>query len=138
VEESPIQQLLSAVDRLDVEGTIALLTPDCQLLSVDGRRASGLVQIRELLSQFYADLRTTSHKVVAEWQNGDTWIAELDAAYELRNWLRIEGVPRAVFLRQASEGIGDVRFYGAHEQPIAEAGVDPEMMRLGGRWIPPL
>jgi hypothetical protein len=65
-------------------------------------------------------------------------MAELEAEYELRNWLRIDGVPRALFLRRTGEGITDARFYGAHERPIMEDGGDPEMMRLGGRWIPPL
>jgi hypothetical protein len=138
VEESPVQQLLSAIDRLDLEAAVALMTSDCRLLSVDGRRAHGVTQVRDLLADFFSGLRSTSHKVVAEWHQAETWMAELEAEYELRNWLRIDGVPRALFLRRTGEGITDARFYGAHERPIMEDGGDPEMMRLGGRWIPPL
>jgi hypothetical protein len=138
VDDSPIQQLLSAIDRLDVEATTALFASDSRLLSVDGQRASGPEQIRAFLSDLFAGLRSTSHKVIGGWHDGDTWIAEIEAAYELRNWLRVDAVPRAVFLRRTDDGIADARFYGAHERSILDEAGDPESMRLGGRRIPPL
>jgi hypothetical protein len=138
VNESPIERLLLALDLLDVEATVALMTADCQVLLVDGQRAAGRDSFRDVLTDFFGGLRSTSHKVISEWHEDETWIAEVEASYELRNWLRIEGVPRAMFLRHSSDGIRDARFYGANERPITDEGQDQQMMRIGGRRIPPL
>ena len=138
MDHSPIERLFSAVDRLDVDGTVALLTDDCRMLLVDGQRADGRESIRTVLGDFFGGLRSTSHKVISEWHEGDTWIAEVEANYELRNWLRVEGIPRAVFLRLSGDAVSDARFYGANERSITDRGGDPETMRIGGHWIAPL
>jgi hypothetical protein len=138
VDRSPIQRLLSAVDRLDIGGVLAHFAKECRLLTVDGKRAVGPEGVREVMTDFFGGLRSTSHKVTAEWHLGDTWMAEIEASYELRNWLRIEGLPRAAFLRLTSDGISDARFYGAHEQSIGDHGSEQHMVQVGRRWIPQL
>ncbi|HEX6395018.1 MAG TPA: nuclear transport factor 2 family protein [Acidimicrobiales bacterium] len=138
MDQSPIERILSAVDRLDVDGAVATLTDDCRMMLVDGQRVAGRDHVRTVLADFFGGLRSTSHKVISEWHEGDTWIAEMEASYELRNWLLVERVPRAMFLRHTSDGVSDIRFYGAHERSIIDRGGDPDAMRIGGRWIPPL
>jgi hypothetical protein len=138
VSESPIEQLLGAIDKRDVEGAMALMAPDCKLLVVDGRRAEGEAAARALFTEFVATVRSTTHTVTAQWHQDDVWIAEVEAAYELIDWLKISALPRACVLRQGPEGVVELHFYGAHERPLSDHRTGGEGMRIGGRWIPPL
>jgi SnoaL-like domain len=137
VTQSPIEQLLGAIDKLDVEASIALMAPDCRLLIVDGRRAEGTAAARELFNDFVAAVRSASHTITAQWHQDDVWIAEVEATYELRDRLKIDALPRACVLREGPDGIADLHIYGADERPLGDPTVE-EPMRLGGRWIPSL
>ncbi|MCW3018335.1 MAG: hypothetical protein JWN10_643 [Solirubrobacterales bacterium] len=136
--ESPIEQLLRAIDALDVEAIVALAAPDVRLLTVDGRRAAGTAGMRALLSDFLASLRSSTHRITAHWHPDEVWIAEVDATYELKDMTRIGVLPRAFIVRAGPEGLRDVRVYGAHERPLTELSAGQHEMRLGGHWIPPL
>ncbi len=136
--EEPIEQLLLAIDALDVEGVLALAAPDVRLLTVDGRRSAGTAGMRELLTDFLASLRSSSHRITAQWHDDDIWIAEVDATYELRDLTRLGVLPRAFIVRAGPDGLSDVRVYGAHERPLGELSSREHEMRLGGHWIPPL
>jgi SnoaL-like domain len=139
VNESPIERLLAAIDSLDVEAVMALLAPEARLLATDGRRAEGTDQMRELVTESFAELRSTTHEITAQWHVDDARIAEIDARYELRDFLRVGALPRAVVLRDGPAGIADLRFYGAHEHPVSEHDTGEEWGTLvRGRWIPPL
>jgi SnoaL-like domain len=138
VTESPIDQLLGAIDELDVEAAMALSAPDCRLLTADGRRAEGTEAVRELLTDFLAAMRSTTHRITAQWHQQNVWIAEVEATYELEDLLKIGALPRAFVLREGPDGFVDLHVYGAHERPLTEHRSDEEEMRLGGRWIPPL
>jgi SnoaL-like domain len=138
VSDSPIEQLLAAIDGLDVDATMALMAPDVRLLAVDGRRGEGTEAVRKLLTDFISTLRTTSHRITAQWHEDEAWIAEVEANYELRDYLQLNGLPRAFVLRVGPEGITDFRAYGAHEQPLTDHRTGEEGMWVGGRWVPPL
>ena len=140
MSDSPIAELLAAIDRLDVEAAGALFASDGSLLTADGRRAHGLEAVRELLRDVLAELRSTSHKVTAEWhwQDGDVWIAEVDANYELQDWLQTGPLPRALVLRNGPNGIADLRVYGAHEKTLGDHDRGEGGLWVGERWIPPL
>jgi hypothetical protein len=138
VRESPIDQLLGAVDRRDVEAAIALMAPDCRLLAVDGRRAEGVEAVRALLTDYLAAVRSSTHRITAQWHQDNVWIAEAEGDYELQDRLRITARPRAFVVYNGPDGLNDVRAYGAHEQPLAEHATGEEGMRIGGHWIPPL
>jgi hypothetical protein len=138
VSESPIEQLLAAIDRLDADAAIALAAPDARMLSADGRRAQGADAIRELITTFLQSLRATTHRITAQWHVDNVWIAEVEGTYELQDWLQTEPLPRAIVVRMAPDGIADLRVYGAHEQPLTEHRTGEEGMWVGGRWIPPL
>jgi ketosteroid isomerase-like protein len=136
--DSPIAQLLAAVDKLDVEAATALFTPDARLLTADGRQAAGIEDVRQLLGDVLGGLRSTSHQITAEWHEADTWIAEVSATYELEDWLQTSPLPRAIVLRQGPDGIVDLRIYGAHERQLADHGQSGLATFVRGRWIPPL
>jgi SnoaL-like domain len=135
---SPIDRLLAAIDKLDVDAVTALFAPDARLLTADGRRAEGIEPVRQLLADFVATLRSTKHRVTAQWHPDDVWIAEVEASYELRDWLLIPAVPRAIVLRDGPDGIADLRMYGAHEHPVSEHRTGEEGIGIGSRWVPPL
>jgi SnoaL-like domain len=136
--KSPIERLVAAFDALDVEGVMALVAPDAEMRTADGRRAEGRQAVRDLVGSFIADLRSTSHRITAEWHQDDVWIAEIDASYELRDWLRLSSLPRAFILEQGPDGIRKLRVYGEHERPLTEHRTGEEGMVIGDRWIPPL
>ncbi len=136
--ESPIEQLLVAFDALDVEGVMAQVAPDAEVLTADGRRAAGTQAVRDLITRLIADLRSTSHRITAEWHQDDTWIAEIDASYELRDWLQLNSLPRVFIIESGPDGIHKLRVYGAHERPLTEHRTGEEGMVIGDRWIPPL
>ena len=136
--QSPIEQLLAAFDRLDIDGLTALLAPDVRMLLADGSRATGAGPARELLTSFIGQLRSTTHHITAQWHQDDTWIAEVDSSYELRDYLRLTSLPRAFVLRANSTGIYEMHVYGAHEHALTEHRTGEEGMWVGGRWIPPL
>ena len=138
MSESPIERLLSAFDSLELDRVMALWAPDGELLIADGRRASGTEEVRRLLESFAAGLRSSSHRILAQWHQEDAWVAEVESSYELRDWLRLEGLPRAFVAREADDGIRSLHVYGAHEHPITEHRTGEEGMWLGDRWIPPL
>jgi hypothetical protein len=138
VNESPIEQLVAALDRLDVDAVMVLLAPDARLLAADGRRGEGTRAVREMLDEFLAALRSTRHRITAQWHVDGVWIAEVDASYELQDWLQLNDLPRAFVVRMGTDGIADVRVYGAHERPLGEHRTGEEGMWFGTRWIPPL
>jgi hypothetical protein len=138
VKGSPVSRLLGAIDKLDVDGVLALASADCQLMTVDGRRASGAAQMRQLLGAFISSLRSTSHRITSEWHVDDVWIAEVDASYELRDWLQMTDLPRVFVLRDSPDGLVDIRVYGAREKPLANHRTGDEPSRVGGRWLLPL
>lgn len=138
MSDSPIEQLLDAVDRHDAEGVVALAAPDIRMLVVDGRRAEGADALRELMVEFLGSLRRTEHRITAQWHVGDVWIAEVDATYELQDYLELKDLPRAFVVRTGPDGIAEMRVYGAHEHPLSEHRTGDEGMWIGGRWVPPL
>jgi hypothetical protein len=138
VDASPIARLLVALDRLDIDAAMAMFAPDGRLLTVDGQRAEGIDAVRDLLTAFLANLRSTAHRITAHWHEGDVWIAEVLADYELQDWLKITARPRAFILRDGPDGIVDLRVYGAHEQSFAERPNPEAGTWMGDRWIPPL
>lgn len=136
--ESPIERLLRVFDALDVEGVMAQVAPDGEVVTADGRRAQGTPAVRDLVARFIGDLRSTSHRITAQWHEDDTWIAEVDASYELRDWLRLNSLGRVFILENGPEGIRSLRVYGEHERPLTEHRTGEEGMVIGDRWIPPL
>jgi len=138
VSDSPIEKLLEALDNLDPDAALALLAPDCRFLTADGRRAVGSEAVRELLQEFLATLRSTRHQITAGWHVDNVWIAEVQADYELQDWLELKALPRAFVLRGGPDGITDLRVYGAHERQLGEHRTGEDGMRIGDRLIPPL
>lgn len=138
MNESPIEQLLSAFDRLDLDAAMSLVAPGVQALIADGRRAEGSEAVRELMASVIGTLRSTSHRITAQWHQGDAWIAEVQASYELSDWLELKALPRAFVVRQGADGITELHVYGAHEHPLSEHRAGNEGLRVGERWIPPL
>ena len=138
MSQSPIDQLLGAIDKLDVEATMALFAPDIRLLAADGGRAAGTDAVRELLTDFLGELRSATHEVTAQWHEDDVWIAEVEGTYELKDRLRIGALPRAFILRDGPRGIADLRVYGAHERSLGERAGSEGRMRIGGQWMPAL
>jgi hypothetical protein len=138
VSESPIERFLKAIDELDVDGAMAVMAPGARLLAVDGRREDGTEAVRSVVAELLSALRSTEHRVSAQWHVDSVWIAEVEATYELRDWLKLNALPRAFVARMAPEGIADLRVYGAHERPLTEHRTGEEGMWVGGRWVPPL
>jgi SnoaL-like domain len=132
VTDSPIDQLLRAIDRLDVEAVMALMAPECRLLTVDGRRAEGTAAARELLTDFLARLRSSTHRITDQWHLDNVWIAEVEATYELRDSLEMSALPRAFVARDGPDGLVDLHVYGAHERPLADHRTGDEGIRIGG------
>jgi hypothetical protein len=126
------------MDRLDADAVIALLAPHARFLAVDGRRAEGKAAARDLLTRFLGMLRSTTHRITAQWHVDDVWIAEMEASYVLQDWLEINALPRAFVLRDGPEGITYVHAYGAHEHALSEHRTGDEGLWIRGRWIPPL
>jgi hypothetical protein len=135
---SPMEQLLDVMDRCDVEGLVDLFAPSGRLMTADGRHAEGADAVRALLTEFFGALRSTTHKATAQWQQDNVWMAEIEASYELRDWLQMKGLPRVFVLREGPQGIDDLRVYGAHEHALTEHRTGEEGMWVGSRWIPPL
>src|SRR5438132_3225433 len=52
VSESPIEQLLRAIDELDVDAAMALVAPDVRFLAADGRRGEGAEAARKFITDF--------------------------------------------------------------------------------------
>ena len=138
MNDSPIEHLLKAIDELNVDGAMALMAPDVRFLAVDGRRGEGKEALRELITYFISTLRSTSHRITAQWHQDDVWIAEGEGTYELRDYLQLNALPRAFVVRVGPGGIADFRAYGAHEHPLTEHRTGEEGMWVGGRWVPPL
>jgi len=138
MSESPLGQLLRAIDQLDLEAAMALAAPEARLLTVDGRRAEGRAATRELLGEFLAALRSSTHQLTAEWHVENVWIAEMQASYELEDRALLGPFRRAFILRDGPAGFVDLHAYGAHERPLTDRPSGEREMRLGGHWIPPL
>jgi hypothetical protein len=117
---------------------MAQLAPDPRILVADGRRAEGTEAAHALLTEFLGALRNTEHRITAQWHVEGVWIAELEASYELQDFLELNALPRVFILRMEAEGIAELRAYGAHEQPLTDHRTGEEGMWVGTRWIPPL
>ncbi len=112
--------------------------PDCHFATVDGRHAEGRDAVRQLLGAFLSTLRSTHHQIISQWHQDDAWIAEIEADYELQDRTRIDGRLRAFVLRTGTDGIREVRVYGANERPLTDHRTGYVPARLGGRLILPL
>jgi hypothetical protein len=134
---SPLDEFLGALDALDADAAMAVMAPDCRLLTVHGRRAEGAEAVRALLGDFLAALHSTSHRVTAQWHVDGVWIAEVDACYELKDRVRIGDLPRAFVARAGPDGLTDVRVYGAHEGRLDDDRSGQGLM-FAGHWMPPL
>lgn len=130
--------MLAAVDKLDADAVMSLLGPQPRFLAADGRRAAGTDAVRELLGAFLATLRSTAHRITAQWHQGNVWIAEVEADYELQDWLELKALQRVFIARTDQSRVADIRVYGAHEHPLTEHPTGEEGMWIGTRWIPPL
>lgn len=130
--------MLEAVDKLDVDAASAMFSTDAQLLTADGRRAAGIDAVRDLIADYLSVLRSSSHRVTAVWHEDNVWIAEVEADYELRDYLELKALPRAFFIRDGPQGISQMHVYGAHEHPLADHPSGEGGMWIGERWIPPL
>src|SRR5207249_1388037 len=111
---SALEQLLAAIDGLDVEAVMALVGPEPRFLAADGRRAAGAREVRGLVTELLGALRATTHRITAQWHLDDVWIAEIEADYELQDFLEFKALPRVFILRTAEGRILDLRVYGAH------------------------
>ena len=138
MSQSPIEEFLDALDRLELDAIMALMARDVRVLVVDGRRAEGTDAVRQLLADFLGQLRATTHRITAQWHEDDVWIAEVDASYELRDWLQPNGLPRAFILRAGTDGVSELKAYGAHEHQLSNHPTGGKAMWIGGRWVPPL
>jgi hypothetical protein len=138
VEQSPLVDLLAAIDKLDIDQVMDLCAPDCRLMAVDGRQAEGRRATRQLLVDFLDQIRSTTHQITAQWHQGDVWFAEVLATYELKDWLKTEGLRRAFVIRVGPDGICDVRVYGANERELSDHRSGEEPFRIGGRLVLPL
>lgn len=137
--ESPVADVLAAIDALDIDAFTSMFAPVGKLMTADGRVANDRAQVQHLIREFVSDLRATTHRVTAEWHpEPDLWIAELDATYELNNYAQLGPYPRAMFLRKAPDGIHDLRFYGLHERPLTDSTRAYQEVYGGGRWLPTL
>ncbi len=136
--QSPIAQLLAAIDKLDLDSVVSLLGPEIKVLSADGRRSKGTEAVQELLSGFLSELRSTTHRITDQWHIDDVWIAEVDATYELQDWLQLTDLPRIFVVRMSADGIAELRTYGAHERPLTDHRTGEEGTWIGSRWVPPL
>lgn len=117
---------------------MALMERNARFLAADGSRAEGEEAVRGVLTTFLATIRSTRHRITAQWHIDNVWIAEVDGDYELQDYLQLDALPRAFVLREGPDGIADLRVYGAHERPLAEHRTGEEGMWIGERWIPPL
>ena len=138
MKESALEQLLAAIDGLDVEAVMALVGPEPRFLAADGRRAAGAGAVRALVTELLGALRATTHRITAEWHLDDVWIAEVEADYELQDFLELNALPRVFILRTAEGLILDIRVYGAHEHLLTDHRTGEEGMWIGTRWVPPL
>ena len=138
VSQSPIEEFLDAVDRLELDAIMALMAPDVRLLVVDGRRAEGTDAVRQLFADFLGQLRATTHRITAQWHEDDVWIAEVEAGYELRDWLQLNGLACAFILRVGPDGVSELKAYGAHEHQLSDHPTGGKAMWVGGWWVPPL
>lgn len=117
---------------------MGLMAPDARVLVADGRRAEGTQAVRQLFADFLGQLRSTTHRITAQWHEDDVWIAEVDASYELRDWLQLNALPRAFIVRAGPDGVSELRAYGAHEHLLSDHPTGEEGMWVGGRLVPPL
>jgi SnoaL-like domain len=138
VTQSPIEEFLDAVDRLELDAIMALMAPDVRVLVVDGRRAEGTDAVRQLFADFLGQLRATKHRITAQWHEDEVWIAEVDASYELRDWLQLTRLPRAFIVRAGPDGVSELNAYGAHEHQLSDHPTGGSAIWVGGRWVPPL
>jgi hypothetical protein len=130
--------VLRTVGQLDAPAAAALFAPDGRLLTADGRRAEGTEAVRELLTDFFSDLRMIESRITDQWRQGDVWIAEVQTTYELSDYSQKGPLPRAMVLRNGPDGVVDMRVYGAHERPLADRPAAEEGMWIREKWIPPL
>jgi hypothetical protein len=138
VTNSPLGALIAALARRDLDAAMALCSSDCRLATADGRRAEGRAGVGSLLASFFSDVRAATYEVTAEWHQDNVWFAEVLANYEMQDWLRLEGLPRAFVVRTDDAGICDIRVYGAHERRLADHRSGAETYRLGGQLLLPL
>jgi SnoaL-like domain len=134
-----MQEILRALDALDLDGAVALFAPDASLTTAFGDAAEGRDRVRDVLGEFLGELRATHHEITAQWHPEDeVWIAEMSATYELSDYSRRGPYQRAIILRAGDAGIVEMRIYGAHELRLPEAGRQYAEVRAAGGWLPTL
>jgi len=102
--------------------------------------------MRAVMTDFLDRLRSTQHRITAEWHQDDVWIAEVEASYELRDWLALNRLPRMFLLRVGPEGEDAHALVGAglggvgqrenvvDDDGAADEGVDSAVIGVGA-WL---
>lgn len=117
---------------------MSMFAPNPSVMTPFGAEATGYEQVREALSEFFGELRTTEHLIAAEWNpEPGVWVAELSATYELQDYSRRGPYRRAVVVRAGDDGVTQLRIYGSHELPLLETGEYQEVRGPHG-WLPTL
>jgi hypothetical protein len=140
---TPLERFLDEFDRLDADACAAVFAPDGRLRFADGRVEHGTAAIRAALRGYFADLRSTDHRMEALWHVESAWIAEVDANYVLADHSLHGPVSKVFVARMRADLIDDLRVYAAGEPSFHEAAVRHELESgrgtfVGGRWMPPL
>jgi ketosteroid isomerase-like protein len=140
---SPLERFLRVFDRLDPDACAELFAADGRLRFADGRVEQGRAPVRECLRSYFADLRSTEHRVIEPWHLDRVCICEVEARYVLADASRLGPVSKVFVARTRDGAIEDLRVYAAGEPSFHEALMRHENERLRGdlvrgRWIPPL
>lgn len=139
VADSLIQELLKALDALDLDAATSLFSSDAELVTTYGQHGRGADQVRSLLGELLGELRATKHTVTSEWNpEPGVSLAEMTATYELKDFSERGPYRRAAILRSANGRIEQLAIYGTHELPLPEAERSYTEVRGPHGWLPTL
>jgi hypothetical protein len=140
---TPLERFLGGFDRLDADACAAMFARDGRLRFADGSVEEGTAAVRAALRSYFADLRSTEHRIRAQWHVESTWIGEVDSNYVLADHSLHGPVSKVFVARMYADAIEDLRVYAAGEPSFHEAAARHEResgrgILVGGRWTPPL
>jgi ketosteroid isomerase-like protein len=98
------------VDRMDAKAFASHLTDDCVLRFGNADELVGRQAIEEAIDGFFGTIKGLSHRIVDEWELGDTAIVQTETTYTRLDDGQVT-LPAVVVARRDGDRFGEYRIF---------------------------
>jgi ketosteroid isomerase-like protein len=120
-----IREYFRTVDRMDMEGYLALHTDDVRFRYGNAPTTIGKEAIRAGLTQLWGSIGGLRHDIARTWDTEDSGVSEANVVYTRKDGSQV-GIPATTVMRKRGNLVEDIRIYMDLAPLFAPATPQPE------------